>query len=291
MSSVASPHQDPFWPVFAASAGQTPADPEWRPVNHRYHEVCVNAASTPVRFETKGPNGIRAFFMPPGSQWVFPAGEEIVLRDLSDCEHVVAWIDPAYLSRLVDDPTIHIREVMDSRPLEYLVRALAHEAAQGGPGGYAFAESLVLGIALQLTRHAGSAGRDKRQEISKGSSRGLPASVSRRVIDLIEARVEEAGGGSRLAVEDLAREAGMSPFRFFRAFKATMGAPPHQYVLRRRLERARRLLDHPDARISEVALATGFADQSHFTRAFRRHYGVTPGVVHASRTSGPADAR
>lgn len=284
MDGVASPSRAPHWPMFAGSAGQAAPDAEWRRFISPYHEVCVNAGSASMRFETKGPKSIREHVMLPGSQWIFPAGAEVVLRDLTTCNHVSASIDPAHFARLVGDSRLDLPQVIDSRPLEYLVRALADEAIHGGPSGYAFAESLVLGIALQLARHVGSPEQGTgRRGNGKGSARALPATAARRVIDLIETRVQQGKGASGLSVDALAREAGMSPFRFFRAFKATLGTSPHQYVLRRRLDRALRLLDDPDARLSDVAVSTGFADQSHFTRAFRRQFGATPGAVQGRR--------
>jgi len=62
-----------------------------------------------------------------------------------------------------------------------------------------------------------------------------------------------------------------------------MGRAPHRHLLTLRLERARHLLDAPGARLSSVALRLGFADQSHFTRLFKREFGVTPGAVLRAR--------
>jgi AraC family transcriptional regulator len=90
-----------------------------------------------------------------------------------------------------------------------------------------------------------------------------------------------------LSVEVLAAEVGLSPAHFARAFKETMGVAPHRYLLHLRLERARRLLDAGDATLSGVAQRAGFADQAHFTRLFKREYGVTPGVVLRSRRRVP----
>jgi AraC family transcriptional regulator len=63
---------------------------------------------------------------------------------------------------------------------------------------------------------------------------------------------------------------------FARRFRATTGHPPYRYVLRRRVERAAALLRATDTSISEVALATGFSSQSHFTSAFKQPIGTTP---------------
>ncbi|HMG95582.1 MAG TPA: helix-turn-helix transcriptional regulator [Gemmatimonadaceae bacterium] len=65
--------------------------------------------------------------------------------------------------------------------------------------------------------------------------------------------------------------------------KETMGVAPHQYLLHLRLERSRRMLDAENASLADVAQRAGFADQAHFTRFFKREYGVTPGIVLKSR--------
>lgn len=65
--------------------------------------------------------------------------------------------------------------------------------------------------------------------------------------------------------------------------QAVRRAPPHRHLLALRLERARRLVDAADARLSAVALRVGFADEAHFTCAFRRAFGVTAGAARRSR--------
>jgi AraC-like DNA-binding protein len=86
---------------------------------------------------------------------------------------------------------------------------------------------------------------------------------------------------SARAVEpiDLARastEADLSPFHFLRVFTKVLGVTPHQYVLRSRLRRAARLLSEGDQSITDVALASGFADLSNFVRTFHRAAGLSP---------------
>jgi AraC family transcriptional regulator len=77
-------------------------------------------------------------------------------------------------------------------------------------------------------------------------------------------------------IASLAREAGLSPFRFLRAFKAAVGATPHQFLLRLRLsDTARRLLDTSTA-VTAIAYEVGFEDLSNFTHAFRAEFGMSP---------------
>jgi AraC family transcriptional regulator len=68
----------------------------------------------------------------------------------------------------------------------------------------------------------------------------------------------------------------MSTYQLARRFKESKGLPPHQYVLRRRIERARELLRQPETTVLDVALACGFSSQSHFASAFRLFTGLTP---------------
>lgn len=79
-----------------------------------------------------------------------------------------------------------------------------------------------------------------------------------------------------LSLEELAKQVGFSPFYFARLFRRSSGESVHQYVLRLRLDHARHLLGCTRLSISQVALNSGFAHQSHLTRAFRRRFGVTP---------------
>jgi AraC family transcriptional regulator len=81
-----------------------------------------------------------------------------------------------------------------------------------------------------------------------------------------------------LALEDLAALAGLSAKHFARAFRQSTGIPPHRWLIERRIERAKHLLITADLGLAEIALACGFADQSHFTAAFRRGTGATPGA-------------
>ncbi|MBS7543237.1 helix-turn-helix transcriptional regulator [Ancylobacter oerskovii] len=100
----------------------------------------------------------------------------------------------------------------------------------------------------------------------------------RRVTDYIAANCLR---GIRL--EELAELVGLSPSYFSHAFKAATGIPPHQWQTDARLKRAQGLLLGSDMSLTEVATATGFYDQAHFTRMFRQHLGATPAAWRRDR--------
>jgi AraC family transcriptional regulator len=74
----------------------------------------------------------------------------------------------------------------------------------------------------------------------------------------------------------IAQECGMSPSHFARAFRQSAGIAPHQWLLLRRVDAAKRFLRQRAMGTAEIALAAGFSDQSHFTRVFSRIVGTTP---------------
>jgi AraC-like DNA-binding protein len=100
---------------------------------------------------------------------------------------------------------------------------------------------------------------------------GLPPGVLRRVREYIEAHLE-----NKVSLQVLAGIAGLSMSHFAKAFKQSEGVAPHDYLVRRRLQRALELLAETDLPLSAIAYTTGFADHSHLTRQFRHHFGVTP---------------
>jgi AraC-like DNA-binding protein len=87
-------------------------------------------------------------------------------------------------------------------------------------------------------------------------------------------------------IDELAREAGVHPDYLARAFRTWFGVPVGSYVRRLRLEWAAARLAGTEEPIARIALDAGFADQSHFTRAFKRYAGVTPGEYRRAPLSG-----
>jgi AraC-like DNA-binding protein len=112
-----------------------------------------------------------------------------------------------------------------------------------------------------------------------GAARGgLTPRALRCVREYIDGRLAE-----NIRLDVLAGVAGLSRCHFARAFKQSVGIAPHAYVMQRRLERAERLLAETDLSLSQVALDSGFSDQSHFSSCFRKHFGTSPRSFRRSR--------
>ena len=100
---------------------------------------------------------------------------------------------------------------------------------------------------------------------------GLPPHVVRQLREHIDSNIDQ-----RIRVAALAKLANLSVCYFARAFKQSVGVTPHDYLMRRRVERTIELLSGTKMSLSEIAFAAGFADQSHFARRFRQHVGMSP---------------
>jgi AraC-like DNA-binding protein len=116
-----------------------------------------------------------------------------------------------------------------------------------------------------------SIGRFRRSEPPAPSAGGLTPRALQRIREYIEAHLTE-----NIELETLADIAGLSKWHFARAFKQSVGTPPHCYLTQRRLERAQELLAETDLSLAQIALQSGFSDQSHFSRRFRIFFGATP---------------
>ena len=100
----------------------------------------------------------------------------------------------------------------------------------------------------------------------------MPSARLKRVLDYIGAKLDED-----LSLLVLANVAGMNLYYFARLFKQSTGLSPHRYVLEQRVTRAKQLLLHtPEMTVLEAGVRTGFGDQGHFTKVFRRFVGMNP---------------
>jgi AraC-like DNA-binding protein len=131
-----------------------------------------------------------------------------------------------------------------------------------------FVDHLLLAIGAHVVQAYG--GLDLAGVPTRG---GLAAWQVRRACERLEADL-----GGRATLQQIAAELGLSASHFSRAFRITTGLPPHQWLLHQRVAKAKQLLSDRRVPLSEVAIAAGFANQSHLTRVFSSIAGVSPGA-------------
>lgn len=166
------------------------------------------------------------------------------------------------------DPKAHI--YFQDKELGATMRKLGrYMAEQSSTGSKIYAESLSLTAALEMLRY--SLMNTCIEKPGTYSSGELSKSQRKLVHDYIEENLSRDIG-----LDELAGVAGLTRFHFSRAFKATHGQPPYQYVNQRHIECAQRMLATTTLPISSVASACGFNGATQFGRSFRSAIGKTP---------------
>ncbi|WP_437817140.1 helix-turn-helix domain-containing protein [Sorangium sp. So ce1078] len=160
---------------------------------------------------------------------------------------------------------LDVRHQIRDPQIEHIAWALDAERMAGYPNGLLYRESLGVALAVHLL------GRFK---APTSLQRGLSRPQLRRLLSYIEDHLDQD-----LSLERLAGVAGVSASHLKTLFKRSTGLPVHEYVIQRRVERAKALLLRGELPASQVAIAAGFSHQSHMARCMRRVLGVTPAEV------------
>jgi AraC family transcriptional regulator len=249
------------------------------------HYTLVLFARPPEELDLRY-EGVKRHVPPPaGAISLLPAGSPARVRWSGYKDELHIYLDPGLVARVAAeafdlDPARLALPPLDALDLPQLRAAMAAVNAEliaGGAGGRLAAESLAHVLAVHLIRHVTAPRRPGRRRDGK-----MPRGRLRTVVAYIEEHLE-AGP----TLEQLAAVARLSPYHFARQFKRATGLPPHQYVIARRVERAKQLLQAGgDLPLAQVAARAGFSDQSRFCQHFRRVVGVTPGQFRKSAGIG-----
>lgn len=164
--------------------------------------------------------------------------------------------------------------------IEHIGWAIKADIDSGGAGGRLFRESLGTALAARLLQR-----HNRRSLPMRDPKGGLSAWKLKLVISHIEDNLE-----SELSLAEIAKVAGVSVSHLKTLFRRSTGTPVHQYILRRRVERAKLLLQDGSLSIAQIAFATGFAHQSHLARHMRKILGVTPAAARRDLAHVPSQA-
>lgn len=237
-----------------------------------FHEVNV-AVSGSLTIEKTNASGRRVQTAGGGGHiCVTPAGQPHSANWSKPLLNLGMYFQTGFVSNVAVEngfsPNVEFVEVYKTKdPLvQSLGLSLLDTAAAREPLGRLYTDSLIQTLTLHLlSKYTTSATKPA------AANGGLPGYRLRRVVEYIDANLDD-----EIALADLAREAGLSQFHFSRAFRKSSGKTPQQFVMHRRLERAKQLLERPDLPLVEVSLRSGFKNQSHFTTLFRKYTNLTP---------------
>lgn len=245
-------------------------------VRERYQEVNVAGTNTHIlvkviddRTRMKGQIGgipVGASPWRAGDVVLIPALAPSQWSDVTTSRILQVHLDPQAVAGWAEEGRVRelrIQRSMDDRVLD---RLLDHVLVGLRTPDRLHLEGLALQIAGRLLSHHSVDGPT--MSPNKG---GLAPWQVRRVQEFLAENL-----ATDIGIEELSAIARLSPFHFARAFKATVGIPPHAYQRQLRMAQACRLLGEPSLSVIEVALSVGFNSPQAFARTFRREFGVTP---------------
>ncbi|HEV7317337.1 MAG TPA: AraC family transcriptional regulator [Ensifer sp.] len=207
---------------------------------------------------------------------IVPAGVDGAWEDDADCRILRVSLAPSLIARVAGEmgrdlaqgglrPQMQVR---DTR-LEAIGWAIKADLEAEIPSDPLYIDLLANALAVRLIETAAGGAQVEGRTAPKLSARQL-----RTLTEYIETRLDQ-----KLHLAELAAVAGLSATRLKMLFKNSTGLPVHQYVLRRRVEHVRALMTTTRMAASEIAVAAGFAHQSHMAATMRRLLGLTPGDI------------
>ena len=215
---------------------------------------------------------------PPPERCFFTVNSPVVWRQAKEADVILAALNPVFVDRVAD-----ALSVLGSKKLgpmtftdigvESILLALQTELSDRCPSGRIYGESLATALAARLVWL-------RERPVNDNQAGGLPSARLRHVLDYIEANLADDTSIPRLA--EIAR---VGPRQFERLFVQSVGVPPHQYILRRRIAGSKHLLLNSYLSLAEMSARLGFPNQSHFATTFRNKVGMTPSAFRKWRNS------
>ena len=232
--------------------------------------VCL-AGSQEVEYARSFGRGGFKVMSSPGDVFLTGPAELPPRSSKGKAEFILVEVATKFILRAAEESTtgeaFEVRQLWSEKEesLRHILMTLHHEVLAGCPSGRLFAEYMGLSFATALlSKHTLS-------PVRMSYRGGLSQPKLRQVTEFIQDNLS-----GDLTVADMANLVQMGPCHFARAFKESTNVSPHQFVLRRRIERALKMLKETQLSLAGVAYELGFSSQGHFSTVFRKAAGVSP---------------
>lgn len=204
-------------------------------------DICITPATTPVSVRLHAPWEIMGLYLEPTS---------ITQLTAVDAESI--QLVPQFK---LQDPLIHQMAI-----------ALKTQLSSPGEWNRIYVESMATAFSAHLLQHYST-----RKPKEESDSQGLSVTRLKQATEYIHEHADQ-----NPSLIEIAQQVSLSPYHFSRLFKQSTGLSPHQYLIDCRITQAKQLLKTTALSISEIAAQSGFTDQSHLARHFKRQFGVPP---------------
>jgi AraC family transcriptional regulator len=236
-----------------------------------FHSFLMNVSDHDIAWEISSGGRTEQVLMKPNQIFFNQANVPFSRCTTDHYEFILILIEPAKMissappipNRITFAESYHIKDPN----LEYIFRLLLSEIQAGNQNGKLFLENIVSILASHFVKNYS---KEQSPELVENVS-GFTSEELEKALYYIDKNMSES-----YKIENLAEEFGISKFNFIKKFKSSTNVTPHQFIIRKKLERSKNLLKEDSLSLADIAYMLNFSDQSHFTNSFKKMYGMTP---------------
>ena len=236
-----------------------------------FHGFLMNVSDHDIAWEISSGNSRKEVLMEPNQIFFNPANVPFSRYTADHYEFILVLVEPEKMISAApiasNSHTFTETYQIKDPNLEYIFKLLLSEIQAGNKNGKLFIENIVSILAFHFVKN-----------YSKEQSSGLVENVSGFTSKEIEKAFYyiDKNMSESVKIENLAEEFGISKFNFIKRFKSSTNVTPHQFIIRKKLERSKNLLKEGSLSLTDITYMLNFSDQSHFSNSFKKMYGMTP---------------
>jgi len=214
---------------------------------------------------------MKQVLMEPNQIFFNPANVPFSRYTADHYEFILVLIEPEKMIASVPfapksctfEETYHIKDPN----LEYIFKLLLSEIQAGNQNGKLFVENIVSILTFHFVKNYSKEQSPRLIE----NVNGFTGKELDKALYYIDKNMSE-----NYKIENLAEEFGISKFNFIKRFKSSTNVTPHQFIIKKKLERSKNLLREDSLSLTDITYMLNFSDQSHFSNSFKKMYGLTP---------------
>ena len=236
-----------------------------------FHAFLMNVSEHDIAWEISSGESTKQVLMEPDQIFFNPAEVPFSRHTADHYEFILVLIEPEKMisaapivtNNCIFTETYHIKDPN----LEYIFKLLLSEIQAGNQNGKLFIENIVSILAFHFVKNYS---KEQSSELTENIN-GFTSNELEKILYYIDKNMSE-----NVKIEKLAEELGISKFNFIKRFKSSTNVTPHQFIIKKKLERSKNLLKEGSLSLTDITYILNFSDQSHFSNSFKKMYGMTP---------------
>jgi len=236
-----------------------------------FHAFLMNVSDHDITWEISSGDSVKKVLMEPNQIFFNPANVPFSRCTADYYEFILVLIEPEKMispAQIVPDnctftETYHIKDPN----LEHIFKLLLSEIQAGNQNGKLFIENIVSVLAFHLVKNYS---KEQSPRLINNIN-GFTGKELEKAFYYIDKNLSE-----KFKIENLADEFGTDKFSFIKRFKSSTNVTPHQFIIKKKLERSKNFLKEDSLSLTDITYMLNFSDQSHFSNSFKKMYGMTP---------------